>query len=394
MKIEFLFENSFPVADASANRLLSIAKGVVENGSEANIICLRAAEKSNNIINKEWKGIIENVSYIYPCKTTISPKNKIRKMVLYFWGLFTSVIYVIKSHRMSKINALISYSFSIEVNLLFYFLCKILNIKFAYMVDEYPYSVLKPTKYSRFFNFMEIKILPKLFDIILPMTFTLKDYYNQLKTKKTIIEQISMTVQPERFSNNIEKLNIYHEYFLYAGYLGNNKDGVDIMIKAFAIVSKKYPQYKLYILGYSDDKKDFEKLHNLVAINNLNDNVVFTGKIHRDEIPKYFCHAKGLLLARPNNIQAQAGFPTKLGEYLATGKPVVVTNVGEIPIYLKDNVNAYIAESDNINSFAQKVIELIENPQKSQKIGVMGKKLTENEFNYKVQANKILNTIK
>ena len=48
-----------------------------------------------------------------------------------------------------------------------------------------------------------------------------------------------------------------------------------------------------------------------------------------------------LVLARPDNIQAKGGFPTKLGEYLATGNPVVVTKVGEIPNYLIDGVNAF-----------------------------------------------------
>ena len=61
-------------------------------------------------------------------------------------------------------------------------------------------------------------------------------------------------------------------------------------------------------------------------------------------MPKYLCNAKLLALARPDSIQAQGGFPTKLGEYLATGRPVVVTKVGEIPDYLEDGVNAFLSD--------------------------------------------------
>ena len=51
-------------------------------------------------------------------------------------------------------------------------------------------------------------------------------------------------------------------------------------------------------------------------------------------------------MARPDSRQARGGFPTKLGEYLATGKPVCVTKVGEITVYLEDNVSAFLAEPE------------------------------------------------
>jgi len=66
--------------------------------------------------------------------------------------------------------------------------------------------------------------------------------------------------------------------------------------------------------------------------------------------------AKILALARPKSKVADAGFPSKLTEYLSTGNPVVVTRVGEIPYYLKDNVHAFLTEPDSVNSFAERWI--------------------------------------
>ena len=54
-----------------------------------------------------------------------------------------------------------------------------------------------------------------------------------------------------------------------------------------------------------------------------------------------------MALARPTNKQAEGGFPTKLGEYLATGNTVVVTNVGEIGEFLHDKVNAFVSDPDS-----------------------------------------------
>ena len=92
-----------------------------------------------------------------------------------------------------------------------------------------------------------------------------------------------------------------------------------------------------------------------------------------------------LALARPNNKQAEGGFPTKLGEYLATGVQVVVTRVGEICLFLKNEINAFISEPDSAEKFAEKLSDALSSKKRIQ-IGLEGKKLVYNEFNYLTQA--------
>lgn len=93
-------------------------------------------------------------------------------------------------------------------------------------------------------------------------------------------------------------------------------------------------------------------LNKLIADLNLSDHIELKGYVHPDKIPVELYKSRLLVLSRPDNIQNRGGFPTKLGEYLATGIPVAVTSVGEIPCYLKDEVNAYLAEPGNVKSFA------------------------------------------
>ena len=99
------------------------------------------------------------------------------------------------------------------------------------------------------------------------------------------------------------------------------------------------------------------------------------------------------MLARPNSIQAQFGFPTKLGEYLMTAKPVVVTSTGEIPCYLQDNEHAYIALPDDDISLSEKLREALRFPDKSLTIGRNGKKQALKYFNNKHETKKILDFI-
>jgi len=79
-------------------------------------------------------------------------------------------------------------------------------------------------------------------------------------------------------------------------------------------------------------------------------------------------------------------FPIKIGEYLATGVPIVVTSVGEIPLFVKDGESGFLAEPDNAKAFAKKMEEVLADPNRSKKIGQAGKKIAQTFFDYKIQA--------
>ena len=112
------------------------------------------------------------------------------------------------------------------------------------------------------------------------------------------------------------------------------------------------------------------------------DSVVFTDSVSPTTIPQYFVDAEMLVLARPNNIQAKYGFPTKLGEYLLSGRPVVLTDVGNITDYLKDGVSAFIAKPGDINCISDKMMEVSANPEKNDSVAIAGKEVAMKAVSY------------
>ena len=136
------------------------------------------------------------------------------------------------------------------------------------------------------------------------------------------------------------------------------------------------------------------RLKKLASLLNVGNSVVFSGKIEPERIPQLLCDASIMVLARPNNLQAQNGFPTKLGEYLATGNPVVVTRVGDIPLFIRDKENGFLATPDDPEDFAQKLSWIANNYDTALQIGKEGQKLVMNEFSYKTQSYKVFNILK
>lgn len=231
----------------------------------------------------------------------------------------------------------------------------------------------------------------KKLDGLFPISFALKDYFMSKGIAEEKIQVINMTVDPSRFVG-LKKENVTDKYIAYCGAVSNYKDGVDVLIKAFAIVADHIPDIKLYIIGGFPFKKDKEEDYALVDSLGLNDRVVFTGTIHREQMPQMLKNAEVLVLARPDNIQAKYGFPTKLGEYLLTGNPVVVTRVGDIPQFLKDGESAYIAEPGNVEDIAHKMIDAVSSPA-AKEIGQNGADVAMREFNSETESKKIIKFI-
>lgn len=219
----------------------------------------------------------------------------------------------------------------------------------------------------------------------------LKQYYIENGCHPDRVHVLNMFVDTTRFHGL--KKQPSEPYIAYCGTASNNKDGVDQLIKAFAIVVKKYPKYKLFIIGNTPSKKQRFDNYELVKNLGIEDNVVFTGVVASSEIPQMLMNATILALDRPNNLQAKYGFPTKLGEYLQTGNPVVITRVGDIPLFLKDGESALIAEPGNPDSFAEKLCWAIEHPDEAREIGIKGKHVADIHFNSIFETKKIISVI-
>jgi glycosyltransferase involved in cell wall biosynthesis len=173
----------------------------------------------------------------------------------------------------------------------------------------------------------------------------------------------------------------------YIGSMVANKDGLNNLIEAISYAKKHINNFKLQLVGTANEN-DLQKLKDKVSSLNLTDTVIFLGLKKSSEIPEILSNSDLLVLARPDTNQSKAGFPTKLGEYLASRKPVVITITGEIPKYLDDKKNAYLVEPDRIENFAKKIIYAL-NDKNASLIGAEGYEVANNNFNYHLFGKKL-----
>lgn len=124
---------------------------------------------------------------------------------------------------------------------------------------------------------------------------------------------------------------------------------------------------KLLILGDGPLKKN---LSLLVTRYSLQDRVSFLGAVSHKEIPKYLARAD--IFIRPS---LSEGMGNSFIEAMAAGVPVIGTNIGGIPDFLKDRETGLFCEVKNPKSIAEKVKLLLNDDNLREKIITNAKKL-------------------
>lgn len=232
------------------------------------------------------------------------------------------------------------------------------------------------------------------FDMVFVISHPIKNYFIENGVPPEKLHIYPMIVDPHRFDGLIKR-DIGFRYMAYCGNLSNSKDGVADLLEAYGRSNAKN-KYRLMLIGATPDSREMSVYQEIIVRYDLAKNVIFRGQVQRDEMPRLLMDAEVLLLSRPNNRQALGGFPTKLGEYLSTGNPVLVTRVGDIDKYIVDGKNGYLALPESVEEFAEKMDYIVGHYEEAKKVGLQGKELALNEFNYFVQTSiivKILNTL-
>jgi glycosyltransferase involved in cell wall biosynthesis len=387
-QIVFLTKEPFPYGMAATNRIISYCKGFIENGCYCTVLCLKPTEIDEYIYNYKISGNYKGINFIYTPNKTCKSKNFVIRRVENLLGIIRAIFKLIKLKFYNSEIIVINYTPYFSHALIFRIVTKLIRIKYIKEENEHPYIRTRNYKIlKKIRRKLYIKFYYYLFDTVLLMTKNLIEFIKGHYKKISIIH-VPMFVEFDRFDNFKKKND--EEYIAYCGDMNNIKDGVNVLIEAFKDFNLQFPNFKLYLIGNSSDKNLLSSYKQKIKELELTEKVIFTGRISRDEIPSYLVNAELLVLPRPNSVQAQHGFPTKLGEYLATGNPVIVTEVGEINHYLKDKKSAYLIKPGSVNELQKALTYAIKNKEDSKIIGKNGKKVAERYFNNVYQTRKIL----
>jgi L-malate glycosyltransferase len=143
--------------------------------------------------------------------------------------------------------------------------------------------------------------------------------------------------------------------------------GIDILIRAAAIVCKEFPQARFIVVGEVIDRNCLVELRTLIRTLRLENNMLFWGRsddvLSILRLSTLFC-----LLSRSE------GFSNAILEAMATGLPCVVTDVGGNREVVEDDQNGFLVPSEDAETAAARILMLLRHPERAHQMGELGRK--------------------
>ena len=130
--------------------------------------------------------------------------------------------------------------------------------------------------------------------------------------------------------------------------------GVDVLIRAFALVHARFPDSTLLLAGYGSEGERLRRLAEAVAPGSIR----FLGRVERLRVPEVYDQADIFVNAALIDNQ-----PVSVLEAFAAGLPVVSSAVGDLPEMLEGGSAGCLVPPGDAPAIAAAVVQLLEDPQ-------------------------------
>jgi len=363
-KICIIYSGEYPGVSAGAKRIGLYKKGLMESGSAVDIISTHRLTKG--------------------------------RLAFYLNSLLQPFIAFAYAFRQgNKHKLLFVYGYDWDSLLLIRLATKLKGQKMVLEINEKPGTCygnrLTEVPIVKHFNLLMLnRFAFPLIDGFVVISEQLKEYLIPFQGKKSKVLKVPIVIDPVIPDSPNANTLLLTPFLLHAGALSERKDGIVGVFEAFAVANKQLNgKLHFYLTDKVAPADVWQRITSVIEQNQLSDHVHFTGRLTEEELLNYQQNCSILILNKPDNEQNRSNFPTKLGEYLRLGKPVIYTPVGEMAYYLKNGINAFEVPVDRSDLLAEKILYILNNQDQSNRVAANGLTLVYDEFNYQVQGPKL-----
>lgn len=173
------------------------------------------------------------------------------------------------------------------------------------------------------------------------------------KTDKTFLFNNSI-LPIEIKENSLDQYKLPNDYICTVGRPSFQKN-IEMMIEVLKEVKNSRPNVHLVLMGVGEYSPNKESIEKLVSKYNLSNNITMIKWMDRDKILNIIAKSKLYI-----STSRYEGLPYSVIESLALSKASVVTNCDGNKDLIKDNVNGFVIETNDIKLMAEKICFLLQ----------------------------------
>jgi len=257
------------------------------------------------------------------------------------------------------------------------------------MLGNRAYSKNLLKRAYQFFSFsfesLKYRIAEKMashYDGLVVISKNLEEYFEKYNPNRLLLPILSNCndlippVQPEYGGGDFQ--------IGFTGQLATRKEGFENFYHSLSLASRQFPQIRLNLYGPIYESFERELLLQILpARYGLSGKISYHGNVGQQQVAEILRKQHLLVLPRPWNPQTHYGFSTKLSEYLVSGIPVLLTDVSDNALYIRDGASGLIVKPGDPEAMADKICHLIEHySELAPKLSVNGFKVAREHFHY------------
>lgn len=381
-RVLILTQAPFPYGNAMASRMRAFCKLFSEKGFDVHVIAQFSKQKN---FNPNTTYHIDDCSYEFLLSEPI-------KSVHSFVGhakFLPRVKSYIEQHDVSLI-----FSDSCQ--------CYFNGVLSIAQKNNIPYFVEQCEKYNitsyklkwidiRYIRFLHLYYhrYKKSSGIIAISRFLEKHYLKQgcnVVRIPTILDVADMTYTTDNANERIQ--------LVYTGVARGRKELLATVIRALADAPQIAAAFQFCIYGTTKEQLLHDSPESESDIVRAGDSVVFGGIVPQEDIHGILENADYQIFLRPDRESSHAGFPTKFGESMAAGTPVIANDTGDIGLYLRSGENGYLLNdisSDEVCNVLKRIIAL--SAEEKRQMRIKARKTAEEVFDYRQYTDIMLDLI-
>lgn len=349
----------FPVGLAATNRLLCYSTAIAK---DKKVLVMTYSAPYNCEVDS---GTYNQVDFLYMHKKCDRPV-KIKRFFLLLYRYIKLCFLLLLNYRCKSIlfvSRKSFYAFIIK------FIAVLKSASIYREMSELPnHSNKVKQQVARYTN--------KIFDGIIVISSDLGNSIKSYIHKNAKIFCLPVLVQMDRFEDyrSVHKKNV--AFYCSGGNV--ERDGLLDTLNGFLLYIKKYKtEIKLEIATTLNLSNQYHQ--DAMAIISSNPEVfTYLGSLPTTLIPQKLMEASVLLLTPHQNYQSK-GFPTKLGEYLASGTPIICSSIDDLYDQIPDTIVEFVAPNSPIE-VSVALDKLLKNKENADELGLRGRKWVMNNY--------------
>lgn len=250
---------------------------------------------------------------------------------------------------------------------------------FYYCLDLWPESMKAFNVGEKNIVFRTVKILCKwIYSKFDKVAVTSKPFIEYIKTVNEYNKDITYLPQygaDEYLDKNFTTTDNGIVDFVWAGNIGYVQN-IETLINAVEKI-KDEPNFIVHIVGDGSAKKHYEELVNKKQLNNK---IIFYGRVPFADMEKYYKLADACLLTLDGSNKIGETLPVKMQGYMAAGKPVIAAINGAGQQTIKESNCGLVVDYNDSEGLANIMLNFIKNKEKYSSCGENARKYFKENF--------------